>query len=234
VTDISRFHECPRRYYLSRYLRWDAQPPVRINPAPDDDSEEELPAGMTASELGRQVHVILAGQPVGKSSPEATQLADRFVMSQLGKRAARAQSKAHEWDFLFSAAGLVLRGQIDLWFEHNRELVVIDYKTDHEINPHSVAGHSLQVQLYALALERWMGRKPDRGVLYFVRQNTEVEVDLSPLALGAAANAVHEFREAQSRLDFPMKPGDQCWRCEFHRGLCPAGVTGGEATGAHT
>ena len=231
VTDISRFHECPRRYYLSRYLRWDAQPPVRINPATDDDSPEELPADMTASELGRLVHAILAGQPADKSSPEATQLADRFVTSQLGKRAARAQSKAHEWDFLFSAAGLVLRGQIDLWFEHNRELIVVDYKTDREINPHTVAGHSLQVQLYALALEQWMGRRPDRGVLYFVRPNTEVEVDLSPLALGAATTAVREFHEAQSRLEFPLRPGNQCWRCEFHRGLCPADLTLGVAAG---
>ena len=220
VTDISRFLECPRRYYLSRYLRWDTQP-VRL--AEFNDDPQEPPRDIAASELGRQVHAILAGQTLENVSPGAAELADRFLVSSLGKRAARAHTKAHEWDFLFSVGKVVLRGQVDLWFEHNREVVIVDYKTDRAVDGHAVGGHTLQVQLYALALERWIGRKPNRGVLFFVRAGQEIEVDLSPLALGAAADVVYRFHVAQSRVQYPLQTGEHCRRCEFYRGLCPAG-----------
>ena len=53
-----------------------------------------------------------------------------FCTSALGKQALRATRKQHEHDFLIAIDGLVLRGQIDLWFEHNRDLILVDYKTD--------------------------------------------------------------------------------------------------------
>lgn len=224
VTDISRFAECPRKYYLSRYLRQESS--RRRNAPLHDDDFLEKAHQVNASELGRQVHAILAGAPVEQPSPEAVEFADRFFTSALGKRAARAQGKQHEWDFLMEAADLVLRGQVDLWFEHNRELVIVDYKTDREIDAQALTGYSLQVQLYAIALERWLGRFPDRGILYFLRADREYEVDLTPLALGAALDTVREFRNAQARLSFPLQTGEHCRACEFFPRLCPADSSG--------
>ena len=85
--------------------------------------------------------------------------------------------------------GIVVRGQIDLWFEHKGELIVVDYKTDRDPDVTAIAGHSLQLQIYALALEREVRRVPDRAVLFFLRESRQYEVDLSPLALGAALEA---------------------------------------------
>jgi ATP-dependent exoDNAse (exonuclease V) beta subunit len=227
VTDISRFQACPRKYYLSRYLGWETTP--RRLPAFEDDDclDDDAPDEISASELGRQVHALLANQPAPDVPAVATELADRFRTSALGKRSLRASHSAHEWDFVMEVGGLVLRGQIDLWFEAVRELIVVDYKTDREIDREAADGYSLQLQLYALALERHLGRKPDRAVLFSLRDSREIEVDLTPLALSAAMDAVHRFREAQERQSFPLVVDEHCRRCEFYAGLCPAGRPAG-------
>src|SRR5690606_32826121 len=132
ITDISAFVQCPRKYFLSRYIGWDS-------PSRRFIDVEELPQNGTgeldASEIGTQVHRILANVPVEAPAAEAVELANHFRVSPLGKRALRATRKQHEHDFLISVDGLVLRGQIDLWFEHNRELILVDYKTDKVMAP---------------------------------------------------------------------------------------------------
>ena len=214
MTDISRFLDCPRKYYLSRYLRWPATAAL--------DGLDEMPPGVPATEVGQQVHEMLAGQSVPDACSEAIELADRFLTSDLGKRAARAKEIHREWDFVFEEGGLVVRGQIDLWFQSGREVTIVDYKTDRRIEPAAVEAHALQVQIYALALERWLGKRPDRGVLCFLRPNAEVDVDLSPLSLGAARDVIYRFRTAQETGDWPVNTGTHCRRCEFFGNLCPA------------
>jgi ATP-dependent exoDNAse (exonuclease V) beta subunit len=225
VTDISRYVECPRKYYLSRYLRLDAiaaaGAPDETEEGPDEDDYVEL----TAAELGNQVHAILAGQPPDAPAPEAVELADRFVTGALGRAAARAARQAHEWEFVFAVSGQVVRGVIDLWFERGRELVIVDYKTDAVVQPvqrERIRGYDLQLQIYAEAVRRALGRLPDRAVLAFLRTGEEVDVDLSPLAVGAALEQIHRFRSAQQSLNFPLNPGAQCYRCRHYKGTCPA------------
>jgi CRISPR/Cas system-associated exonuclease Cas4 (RecB family) len=82
--------------------------------------------------------------------------------------------------------------------------------------------HELQLQLYAIAVERFTGRPPDRAVLYFLRPNLAVAVDASPAALTRAIETVRAFRDAQERQDFPMQVADHCVRCPFFHGMCPA------------
>jgi CRISPR/Cas system-associated exonuclease Cas4 (RecB family) len=223
VTDISRFHACPRKYYLSRYLGWQKTSRRLYSFEDDDDPCDATPDDISASELGRQVHAVLAGQ-AGQDAPAiATGLADRFRTSPLGKRSARASRAGREWDFVMEVAGQVLRGQVDLWFEHDRELILVDYKTDREVDEEALDGYSMQLQLYALALERFLGRKPDRAVLFVLREGREIDIEVTPLALGAALDAVHRFCDAQASQTFPLVVNDHCRRCDYYRGLCPAG-----------
>lgn len=223
VTDISRFHACPRRYYLARYLGW--QKLARRLPSWEDGDPEldDIAAEVGGSELGLQVHAVLAGNAGPDVIPAAAELADRFHTSALGKRSLRASRSAHEWDFIMESQGMVLRGQIDLWFEQNRELILVDYKTDREIDEESLEGYSLQLQLYSLALERHLGRMPDRAVLFVLRDGREVDIDVTPLALSGAIEEVHRFSEAQTKQSFPLNESRHCLSCEFYRGLCPAG-----------
>ena len=204
VTSVAMFHACPRRYYLSRYLGLE---PVADQP------------GTGAIELGLDVHTALAGEPV--ESAEANELASRFRSSELGQRAEAATRIEREFDFLFEAEDVLVGGQIDVWFEQGGELVLVDYKTDREES--STDGYALQLRLYALALERYAGRRPDRAVLYYLRLNRAIEISLSDEDLMAARNVVRQLREAQDQLQFPLKVGDQCRKCLFWGGVCPAG-----------
>ena len=221
VTALSLFASCPRKYYLSRYLGFVASPRKPEDAALISDE----PADLSASEFGTQVHALLAGKPVADPAPEALRLAEVFRQSPLGRRAARATRTAREFDFLMALEDLVIRGQVDLWFEEGGELVVADYKTD-DVNAaeahHRARDYALQLRLYALAVEHVAGRAPDRAFLHFLRPNTLVEVDLTPNLIESPEQTVRDFQQAQSKLDFPLIEGDHCKRCPFYHDLCPA------------
>jgi RecB family exonuclease len=124
-----------------------------------------------------------------------------------------------------SMEDLVIRGQIDLWFEESGELTIVDYKTDAVTSAEArqrARDYSLQLKLYALAVERVAGRAPDRAWLHFLRPDKAIEVDLTPSLIDSPQQTVRDFQEAQSKLDFPMHLGEHCRRCQFYKDLCPA------------
>jgi ATP-dependent exoDNAse (exonuclease V) beta subunit len=211
VTSVTQFLACPRKYYLGRYLGLEAAALLTGFRGP----------GTGAIQLGLEVHRALTGEAT--DSPEARELSDRFATSELGRRAARATRLEREFDFLLAVEDVVLRGQIDLWFEESGELVLVDYKTDrHESPGGESAEYALQLRLYALALKTHAGRLPDRAALCYLRSGRVREVSLTPGDLDAARQAVRALATAQDRLEFPMQVGEQCRRCSFYQGLCPA------------
>jgi ATP-dependent helicase/nuclease subunit A len=132
-----------------------------------------------------------------------------------------------EFDFVMVLEDMVLRGQIDLWFEEGGEPVIVDYKTD-DVSaaeaPSRAQSYATQLQLYAIAIERLTGKQPARALLQFLRPNATVLVDVTGPALAAAAKLVGEFRQAQDRLDFPLCEGARCFRCPHFHGMCPSGA----------
>jgi len=236
VTSVALFADCPRRYFLERYLGFDGNVPRALPPVEEDDPHDEI----DASQFGLEVHAMLAGQRVARPAPEAQKLVDSFHAGELGRRAARATRIARESDFLMAVEDVVLRGQIDLWFEEAGELVLLDYKTD-EIKPRDAASRAVlyapQLRLYALALERQLGRPPAQAFVYFLRPGVAVPVSLERSLIDDPEPLVRDFREAQSSLNFPLREGDHCARCPYVRGLCPArpGLSDiGHATGSVT
>jgi CRISPR/Cas system-associated exonuclease Cas4 (RecB family) len=220
VTSISMFADCPRRYYLSRYLG-----PSGAGSKPAAASKAAHPPD---DQFGMQVHALLAGAPVESPDPEAPRLADLFRKSPLGRRAAAATTIEREFDFLMEVENLVLRGQIDLWFEDRGKTVLVDYKTDRVTAaeaPARAEQYVLQLRLYALALERLTGRMPDEAYVYFLRPNTAVPVDLRPSLFDSPASAVREFRDAQEHQHFPLREGEHCRTCPHFTRLCPARLT---------
>jgi ATP-dependent exoDNAse (exonuclease V) beta subunit len=222
VTSIATFADCPRRYYLSRYVGFEATGGADIQP------DGPSPGDLSASEFGMQVHALLAGAALEQCQspdPEAAKLADLFRKSALGRRAAAAATIEREFDFLMEVENLVLRGQIDLWFEDRGKIVLVDYKTDRVSTadaPARADRYALQLRLYALALERLTGRMPDEAYLYFLRPNAAVPVDLRPSLFDSPEAAVREFREAQERQHFPLHEGAHCRTCPHFTRLCPA------------
>jgi ATP-dependent helicase/nuclease subunit A len=192
VTSIAMFEECPRKYFLSKCLG--------------------LERGSEAASVGSEVHKILAGG--SSDSLEALELARLYPMPD------HATRLEQEFDFVLEVEDIVLRGQIDLWYEQDGELVVVDYKTDREETPEN---HAFQMRVYALALERYLGRLPDRAVLFYLRSGRAVEITLSSNDLNNAKITVKRFLTAQNSMVFSLQEGDHCRRCAFYQGLCPAG-----------
>jgi ATP-dependent helicase/nuclease subunit A len=221
VTSIALFHACPRKYLLTsigsgtQRRRGDGDFDKR-----DDFEGNYEDAGIA---FGSEVHRILAVQNGATDQAHAVELASRFTGSELGQRAARATRIEREFDFLFYFEDVVLRGQIDLWFEEDGELILVDYKTDRIADDQeSSKAYALQLQIYALALERYAGRTADRAVLYYLRPNKIVDV---PIDSKAPRAAVRAFLSAQDSVEYPMErypmnPGEQCRRCAFFRSLC--------------
>jgi ATP-dependent helicase/nuclease subunit A len=217
VTSIALFADCPRRYYLSRYLGFETSP--HATGAEDGGSD------LSASDFGKQVHALLAGASVESPNPEAARLAQAFRSSALGRRADQAVVE-REFDFLMEVENLVLRGQIDLWFEDRGGTVLVDYKTDRVDAagaPARAEQYGQQLRLYALALDRLNGRAPLEAYIYFLRPNVAVPVDLRPSLFNAPEPLVRAFREAQEHSHFPLNEGEHCRFCPHFGGLCPAG-----------
>lgn len=219
VTSLTVFARCPRRYYLQRYIGWSGGRARHFDPEdlPDEDTND---TGTPAAELGSEVHEILAGR-TGTYSEEAHDLAAVFVQSDWGRRAAACNRSAREWDFIIDISGTLVRGSIDLWFEENGLLHIVDYKTDLEVRPE---GYTTQLALYAHALEQAIGVKPETAQLYFLRSNQVIPVPVDARSIAAAINVIASLREAQEQLTFPMNQAEHCRTCPFYRGLCPASI----------
>ena len=227
VTSVALFKDCPRRYYLSRYLGFEVSERPRAavvttetDAAPPESDETD------ATTLGQRVHEILAGAaPASPDDSAAQRLADVFLHSDLGRRSTQAKRVLREHGVLFPIGERLLRGQIDLWFDDGEEQVLLDYKTD-EVDPTEAVerakDYALQVQLYALAIRQAEGRLPSRGILYFLRPGVAVDVDLTGAALDEAEQTVAQFFAAQSSIQFPIQAGPHCLRCPHYRGQCPA------------
>jgi ATP-dependent helicase/nuclease subunit A len=215
VTALAKFAACPREYFLGHYIGFEG----RLRQPP------EAGADLPANELGTQVHALLAGTSVPQADSEALRLAGVFRQSPLGRRAANASHVEREFDFLMSVEDLVVTGQVDLWFLEGGELVIVDYKTDDVTASEAhrrAPDYTLQLRLYAMAVERFAGREVDRAWLHFLRPNVPVEVDLAPSLLDSPEQIVRDFEEAQRKGEFPLNEGDHCLRCPFYKDLCPA------------
>ena len=97
-----------------------------------------------------------------------------FVQSDIGKRTASAVKNGRarrEQPFVFEYEGQLIQGIIDMYFEEDGELVLIDYKTD-RINK-SVAGeqelvkrYAIQLNYYAKALAQLTGKCVKEKIIY--------------------------------------------------------------------
>jgi len=217
VTSLTVFASCPRKYFLQRYTGW--SPGMRGNADVDSDNDADEDE-ISAADLGSAVHAVLAGKP-GPHPKEALELAEVFFRSGLGHRSAAAPRAAREWDFISEIEGIIVRGSVDLWFEENGEIEIVDYKTDSAIRTEEYAP---QLALYALALEKAFGKRPTRAWLHFLRHDTVAEVSIDPHALQEVRDLVIRLREAQDRLEFELNEGDHCHSCSFYRQMCPAGL----------
>lgn len=116
--------------------------------------------------------------------------------------------------------GVLLRGQIDLWFEHDGRLVVVDYKTDRNLDESRMEAYSVQLRLYAEALERMLGQPVDEAWLFSLRLGTP-----HPVEIGSQEERLAGLRalvEAEKAGDFLLREAPRCRWCPYSAGACPS------------
>ncbi len=234
VSSVAVFAQCPRKYFLSRYIGLDstAGPSAFQTDAEQEEAPDERERG-GGKEFGLAVHAWLAGEADADGVPAAVrETGEKFQKHPLGLRAARAERKSYEQSLLFALDERILQGQIDLVFEENGRRILVDYKTDR------VAGRELearardyepQIRLYAAVLAD-AGRPVDEAFLFFLRESESREVDIGADALAGARDLAAQLFEAQRRREFPLRVGGHCRQCPHYRSkACPAVLPGAAA-----
>ncbi|MDR0669273.1 MAG: UvrD-helicase domain-containing protein [Treponema sp.] len=114
-------------------------------------------------------------------------IAGRFLASPLGQEARAAPFRRSEYPFrclwdspprqgmLQGGGGVFINGIIDLLYERDNEVRVVDFKTDNSENPEE---HLAQMTIYRRAARELLG-KPCRVWLYYLRTGRAVEIDLT-------------------------------------------------------
>jgi ATP-dependent helicase/nuclease subunit A len=72
---------------------------------------------------------------------------------------------------------VLIQGIIDVYFEEDDEIIVLDYKTDHvKSSEELVLRYKKQLELYAEALEQTTGKKVKERVIYSFCLGKEIPV----------------------------------------------------------
>ncbi|HOQ05368.1 MAG TPA: helicase-exonuclease AddAB subunit AddA [Anaerohalosphaeraceae bacterium] len=117
-----------------------------------------------------------------------------FFDSELGQLVLKYPDRVHrEWAFTVSVSArqariaptdekIIIQGIVDLLLDSPDGLVLADFKTDRVSEgqwPGRVERYRPQLRLYALAVEKVLGRMPLRAYLYFLAHSKSVPIDLS-------------------------------------------------------
>ncbi len=208
------FADCPRRYYLSRYLGFEPRPAGR--------RRGDL-VRSRRRRLGQQVHALLAGAVVASPDPEAANWPkiSKECAGQAGRRGGhrRARVRFPNGSGRRGAAwpdrSVVRRSRQDrAGGLQNRSRNTAERRG---------AKYGLQLRLYALALERLTGRAPAEAYLCFLRADTRRAGGSAALAysirpkLPCANSAMR-----RSASIFPYARASIAARCPHFTQLCPA------------
>ncbi len=181
---------------------------------PDEAPDEPWRRGRGGAPIGRAVHSVLqtidlaagAGvddtaraQAVAEGIPdraaEVARLARTALDSDIVRRAVASGRLWREAPMATPVAdGGAMQGYIDLLFEENGELVVVDYKTDAIDEAHvpdAAERYRLQAGAYALMVSRATGKRVKEIVFLFLRPKSE----RSYTNVGELAEAAREAAE---------------------------------------
>jgi DNA helicase-2/ATP-dependent DNA helicase PcrA len=116
---------------------------------------------------------------------------------------------------------VIVRGRIDQINKlQGKTVEVIDYKTGRAKTAKD-AEYSLQLSIYALAVEEVLGLTPDRLVFYNLTTNHPEVAARSSKDLDEVRAVVKETADSIRAADFNAKPGFVCRSCDYQT-ICPA------------
>jgi ATP-dependent helicase/nuclease subunit A len=184
-------------------------------------SDEEGSVPRSDAALGRAAHRFLEVFDPGDADEAAIEMARRFLeeeglltgtgeparrivngarrfhAGEIGQAIAGATRVRREAPFVVRlpfgpGGGLLLRGTIDLLLETPDGDWLVDYKTGRT----DTAETHAQMRLYALAIEKVLGRRPNRAILWSLPRSRGAEVSLSASDLDRALTELEKFAAA--------------------------------------
>jgi ATP-dependent helicase/nuclease subunit A len=137
--------------------------------------------GIPANDFGTYAHRAIEARFTGESPqvPDeiravTDRMADKFMDSDLGKKSRASVWKETEYGFIttyeYEGRAITVTGQIDLLFEYEGTVYVVDYKTDREENPEA---HEEQLAVYRKAAGDLFGL-PVETWLFYLRTGNAV------------------------------------------------------------
>lgn len=103
-----------------------------------------------------------------------------FINSDFGKRIQSADKIYQEESFITSYDGGILTGIVDLFFEENGYIVLLDYKTD-DVKEEFAKEHSQkyqeQINLYKQAISQAFSKPVKESYIYFLSINKQIRMD---------------------------------------------------------
>jgi ATP-dependent helicase/nuclease subunit A len=186
---------------------------ARVEKEESEGGESPYRRGRGGTNLGRAVHSVLQSvdldtgqgleeisraQAAAEGMPhrwnEIADLAQRALDSPIVRRAVASGRYYREVFVSAPVDGVLLEGFIDLLFEDDKGLVIVDYKTDtlesDEEIQRSMDSYRLQGGAYALALGKSSGRLVKEAVFLFLQPQREVIIDDLEGAMADAGKAV--------------------------------------------
>ena len=135
----------------------------------------------TLEELKNQLIYMIDNEFITKEEAEVINLSRiyDFLESEFGQRIRNAQKIYKEESFVMNYDGSVLSGTVDLFFEEENHIVLVDYKTDH-IPQYEMTNrasyYKSQLDLYKDAIQKAFGKKVSQSYIYFLSLGKYVEV----------------------------------------------------------
>lgn len=132
-------------------------------------------------DLKNQLVYMIDNEFITKEEAEVINLSRiyDFLESEFGQRIREAQKIYKEESFVMNYEGSVLSGTVDLFFEEENHIVLVDYKTDH-IPQYEMTNrasyYKSQLDLYKDAIQKAFGKKVSQSYIYFLSLGKYVEV----------------------------------------------------------
>ncbi|HEY3196088.1 MAG TPA: ATP-dependent DNA helicase [Candidatus Dormibacteraeota bacterium] len=216
-SQLHDFELCPVRYRFSQV--WGV-------PAPPDDLLPRFARASSSTELGAAVHAALAawhsrgGDLLSLyAGPEA---GIDMLRGYLAHPLASAATLGVEVEFNLRLGDARLRGLVDRVCLLDGRTVLLDYKTNANLDATLIEAYSTQLRLYGLAARRGLlpGGDDPRLILFDIRRSRMIEVAPDEAAVkGRVAAAAARIAAADFRLG-PEHAERPCAMCAY-RPICP-------------
>lgn len=191
------FQKDPLEFWRVYQIGWSVNPSEEFAKGQDLDEKEEG----AAADFGTAMHTffehldfkqpefclrsgilesIFSGFETEKVD-QAQELIRQFFSQPLFQKLYRAKQIKREVDFVLNGRHGLIYGKLDMLFEDEHGLWhILDYKTAvGDERSAEESGYLLQLQIYALAVEKLLGISVCSGILYFLKNQKEVTLDFA-------------------------------------------------------